>query len=68
MNPFAGHFLVSFLLGTYLLGVAFTLIVCEFYDSECRRRARMSGLSIEPMSFSMKLRFSLLWPYYLFVN
>ena len=68
MNPFAGHFLVLFLLGTYLLGVAFTLIFCKLYDGECRRMARMSGLSIEPMSFSMKLRLSLLWPYYLFVN
>lgn len=68
MNPFAGHLFVCFFFGTYLMGVAFTLIVCEFYDRECRRRARKSGLSIEHMSFSMKLRFSLLWPYYLFVN
>ena len=56
--------IVLFLLGTCLLGVAFTFIVCEIHDIECRRRAP----SIEPISFSMKLRFSLLWPYYLFIN
>lgn len=64
MNPFEGYFIVWFVLGTYLFGVVLSLIVCEFYDSECRRRAP----SIKPMSFSMKLRFSLLWPKYLFVN
>lgn len=68
MNQFAEHLIAWFFLGMYILGVAFTWIVCEIHDSECRRRARMSGSSIEPMSFSMKLRFSLLWPYYLFMN
>lgn len=64
MNTFAVHYIACFILSTYLLGATFTLIVCELYDSERRRKARMSGLLIEPMSFSMKLRFSLLWPYY----
>lgn len=65
MNLFLVLDIVCLVLGIYLSGVAFTWIVCELYDSERRRRSIISGSSIEPMSFIEKLRFSLLWPYYI---
>ena len=65
MNLFLVLDIVWLILGIYLSGVAFTWIVLELYDIERRRRSIISGSSIEPMSFIEKLRFSLLWPYYI---
>ena len=65
MNLFLVLDIVWLILGIYLSGVAFTWIVCELYDSEIRRRSLIPGSSIDPMSFIEKLRFSLLWPYYI---
>ena len=49
----------------YLAGASIMWIVCEAHDIECRRRARVHGVSIPPMSFREKLKFILLWPFYL---
>ncbi len=54
-----------FIMLVYLAGASIMWIVCEAHDIECRRRARVHGVSLPPMSFKEKLKFILLWPFYL---
>ena len=54
-----------FLVFMYLAGASLMWIVCDAHDIECRRRARDHGVSLPPMGFREKLKFILLWPFYL---
>ena len=60
MKAIATAFLVL-----YATGAIVMWILCELHDIELRRRAGLIGGDFPPMSVMEKLRFSLMWPYYL---